>query len=136
MSTAKARVMAGALACSGIVAIAVGGAALFAPVAFFASNGIDLGASVSLRSEVRAAGGMNLAVGVLIFVGARLERMRRVSAWFAATFYLAYAASRLLGLALDGVPSESLVVAGAVELVLGVVGASVLIVLEEPRSAP
>ena len=49
------------LGLSGLVGLAVGSGILFAPVAFHATSGIDLGGDVNLTNEMRAAGGPVLA---------------------------------------------------------------------------
>jgi hypothetical protein len=123
----RSRLVALTLALAGLVAIGVGASALLTPVAFFAGNGIELGDGVSLRSEVRAAGGANLAIGVLIFAGAFAHRMRFTATLLVATFYVAFGTSRLYGFAIDGMPSEALVTATAVELVVGAIGVLLLI---------
>ena len=86
----RSRLGTATLALAGIIGIAVGAAALFAPDAFFASNGIQLGANASLRSELRSAGGANLGMGVLMLAGAFARPLRLLSALLVATFYLAY----------------------------------------------
>lgn len=133
---ARERIVATTLAIAGLVAIGVGASALFTPVAFFASNGIDLGGDVSLRSEVRSAGGANLAIGVVIFAGAFVRRLRATSALLVATFYLAYGASRLFGFAVDGQPDDGLVTAAVVELVIGGFGVAMLFAGASADRAP
>jgi hypothetical protein len=107
------------LSVAGLVAVVVGGASLFAPVAFRRQYHIDIGDDANLLSETRSAGGAVLAVGVLLVAGAFLARLACAAAVAGAVVYLAYAASRALSAALDGVPASGLVLGGVVELVLG-----------------
>ncbi|GAA3213465.1 DUF4345 family protein [Dactylosporangium siamense] len=107
------------LSVAGLVAVAVGAASLFAPVAFHRQYGISIGADANLLSETRAAGGAVLAVGVLLLVGAFVARLAFAAALSGAVFYLAYALARGLSVALDGTPAGGLVLGGVVELVLG-----------------
>ncbi|MEV4477423.1 MULTISPECIES: DUF4345 domain-containing protein [Nonomuraea] len=104
---------------AGLVLIVIGAANLFAPVAFHQANGIMVVADAGLLSETRAAGGVLLTAGVFIMVGAFSTRFAVAAAAVGATGYLAYALSRLLGIALDGVPAGGLVLAAVVESVLG-----------------
>lgn len=106
---------------SGLIAAGIGGAILLNPTAFYATNGIDLGGNVSLLNEVRAAGGALLAVGILIISGAFVASLTYTSAVVAALFYLSYGVSRILSFAMDGMPSEGLVQAAALEIFIGVV---------------
>ncbi|MEV4510165.1 DUF4345 family protein [Dactylosporangium sp. NPDC049525] len=107
------------LTVAGLVAVAVGAAGLLAPVAFRRQYGISIGADPSLLSETRSAGGAVLAVGVLLLVGAFVARLAFAAAVSGAVFYLAYALSRGLSVALDGAPAGGLVLGGVVELALG-----------------
>jgi hypothetical protein len=107
------------LLASGAVALAVGGASLFAPVAFRGQYNIDIGDDVNLLSETRAAGGAVLAVGLLLVAGAFVGRLAFAAALAGAVCYLAYAASRAVSAVLDGAPTGGLVAGGVVELALG-----------------
>jgi len=107
------------LALGSLIAIGIGASILLAPAWFHASNGLELGADASLLSEVRAPGGALLALGLLMGVGVLERSFTLASTSIAAAVYLAYGLSRLLGMALDGVPHTGLVVAAAVELAIG-----------------
>ena len=58
------------LGVSGLLLLIIGGAVLFYPVVFAAANGIVLPDAPSLLSEYRAPGGLLIASGVLILLGA------------------------------------------------------------------
>lgn len=104
---------------AGLVVIVIGAANLFAPVAFHRANGIEVAPDIGLLSETRAAGGVLLVAGIFIMLGAFSARFTVAAAAVGAVGYLAYALSRLLGIALDGMPAGGLVLAAVVELVLG-----------------
>lgn len=114
---------------AGIIAIIVGGAMLFIPVAFEASAGIHLGENISLLSEVRAPGGTLLVAGILIMSGAFVAKMTHISILLSCLFYLSYGLSRVLGIMMDGVPSESLMIATVVEIIIGLVSLFLMIKL-------
>lgn len=106
---------------SGLIASSIGGAILFNPVAFYAANGIDLAGNVSLLNEIRASGGMLLAAGILIISGCFVARLRFTAVVVSCLLYLSYGLSRMLSFVIDGIPSEGLVQAAALEIVIGVV---------------
>ena len=108
------------LVASGLIAGWIGAQLLIAPIPFHANNGIELGTQASLLSEVRAPGGALLALGILMIPGAFAASFTLTSTSIAAAVYLAYGASRLLSIALDGVPSSGLVAATVIEIVFGV----------------
>jgi uncharacterized protein DUF4345 len=115
---------------SGLLAAAIGAAVTLTPLAFAASNGIQLSTDPSLLSEVRAPGGALLACGLLILAGAAVRELRFSASLIAAAVYLPYGLARLVSLLIDGVPAEGLLAATAIELVIG---ALALIAVRESR---
>ncbi|MEM7262742.1 MAG: DUF4345 domain-containing protein [Planctomycetota bacterium] len=113
------------LTACGLIAIGIGASILVTPVQFHAMHEIKLEASASLLSEVRAPGGALAALGVVMLWGAFVGAFVVPSLLIAAAVYLSYGISRLVSLALDGVPHAGLVAAAALELVLGFVCAVV-----------
>lgn len=111
---------------SGLAAIAIGASILFTPAQFHASNGIVLGTDANQLSEVRAPGGALLVLGAMMLVGVFVRSFTLASTSIASAVYLAYGAARLLSIGLDGMPGLGLVVATAVELLLGVLCAIAL----------
>lgn len=111
---------------SGLIAASIGGAVLAVPAAFYASNGIDIGGNVSLLNEIRASGGVLLAAGILILSGAFVASLTFTAVVVASLLYLSYGLSRILSFTIDGMPSEGLVQAAALEIVIGVVCVYVL----------
>jgi hypothetical protein len=107
------------LALSSLIAIGIGTSILVAPAWFHASHGIELGSDANLLSEVRAPGGALLALGLLMLTGVFVRSFTFASTSTAAAVFLAYGLSRLLSIALDGVPGTGLVVATVVELAVG-----------------
>ena len=114
------------LALSGAIAVLIGFMILFAPRAFFAVNGIDLGADPNLMSEIRAPGGVLLAAGVVIICGAIIGSLFRAALLTVAVVFGMYAVSRLISIALDGLPSSSFISALGIELVVGVIAAALI----------
>ena len=104
---------------SGLIAIGIGASILWTPVQFHAANGIQLGDDASLLSEIRAPGGALLALGFLMLVGTFSRSFLTASTSIAAVVFLAYGASRLFSIALDGAPGSGLIGAMVIELVIG-----------------
>jgi hypothetical protein len=105
---------------AGLIAISIGGMVLVQPAAFYATSGIDLAGNVSLLNEIRASGGALLAAGILILSGAFVASLTFTAVVVASLLYLSYGLSRILSFTIDGMPSESLVQAAALEVVIGV----------------
>ena len=104
---------------AGITGIGIGGALLFTPVAFEASAGIDVGENISLLSELRAFGGSIFFGGTLVLSGAFVPALSEFSLVLSSLFYTSIGIGRCVGIVLDGMPAESLVLAMAAELVIG-----------------
>jgi hypothetical protein len=108
-----------ALVAAGLPALGVGLAIALAPRAFYAGYGVALGSDPSLLSELRAPGAALAMLGAAILAGLARPAMARASLALGALVFLAYAAGRLVGLALDGPPARGLIEAIAIELAVG-----------------
>lgn len=121
------------LGISGIILLGVGSALLATPAAMHAKNGIILDSDPSLLSEVRAPGGALLACGAIVLAGVFVPRLRDPATIIAATVYGAYGISRLVSMAVDGMPAPGLVGAAGLEIVLG--AANLLLLSRRPPLA-
>lgn len=115
------------LIASGVIGIWIGSALLFTPVSFQASVGINLENDVNLLSEIRAPSGLLLVGGVVIFLGAFISKLKYTSILLSCLIYLSYGVSRVVSILFDGLPSEPLVTALIVELLIGILSLFVLI---------
>lgn len=122
-----------ALGAAGAVAAGVGLAILADPVAFYAGYGVTIGDDANLLSELRAPGANLAALGALIAAGAVWRRWAPAAAILGAAVFLAFAAGRGLSMALDGMPSDALLAAALIELVIGAL--CLLVLAQERRPA-
>ncbi len=118
---------------SGLIASVIGAAILFAPVAFYATYGIELGGNFSLLNEIRAPGGVLLASGTLIISGAFVDKLAFTAAVVSSLLYLSYGLSRVMSIAIDGIPAEGLVQAAVLEIVIGLACVFVLVKYREKQ---
>lgn len=107
-----------ALAVSGITALAIGSVILFAPHAFYASYGIALGQDPNLLSELRAPGAGLAALGAIMLAGLARAAIAPASLVAALAVYLAFPLGRIVSIAVDGLPSGSVLGALAIEIVI------------------
>jgi len=106
---------------SGLIAIGIGAVILFMPATFYATYGIELGSDASLVNEIKAPGGGLLAMGLLMLAGVFIGDFAFASTVIASAVYSSYGLSRLLSMAIDGMPDGGLVAAAAFELAIGAV---------------
>ena len=104
---------------AGLIAAGVGASILLAPVAFNAASGITLGDNINLLNETRASGGALLASSILILCGVFIARLAYTAALISTVLYGGYGLSRLLSMALDGLPDAGLIQVTILELAIG-----------------
>ena len=97
---------------SGTVVLVFGLLLIFAPVFLYAQDGVDLGTDPTLLNNVRASGGAFLSIGILILLGAVVEKLRYAAALLAPLAFTVLGLSRVVSVFTDGVPSE--VIVGAI----------------------
>ena len=114
------------LTLSGLIATGVGVGVLFMPHAFHASAGIVLGDDVNLLNEMRSSGGMVLASGLFILLGALRAKMAFMALAVSTTLYLSYGMSRVVSVIADGTPGGSMLQILALELFIGALCAVML----------
>jgi hypothetical protein len=106
---------------SGLFLVAIGGAILFAPIAFTARNGIELGENISLLNDTRAAGAALFVGGFVILLGDFIQKLSYTSLIVSIISYLGYAFGRIISVVFDGMPAEGLIKATVVEVIIGLV---------------
>lgn len=118
------------------LAVAVGGAILLSPHAFFATNHIALSNDPNLMSEVRAPGGLLIAAGLMMLAGAVFQKHLLNALRVAAITFSAYGLARCISWAADGAPSSSLMIALALEIGLGIIAAILLAKIKAAKPSP
>ncbi len=107
------------LGVAGFTALAIGSFILAEPYAFYASYGITLPADPNLLSELRSPAANLVALGAVILAGLFFPRLARISAAIALIVFLAFPVGRIISIGIDGMPSESVLAAFAIEVVIG-----------------
>ena len=108
------------LGISGLTAVAIGTLITLTPHAFYASYGIALGQDPNLLSELRAPGAGLAIFGALMLSGVFRASLAQIAAAVALTVYLAFPFGRIVGIAMDGMPSGSVISALVFEVVIAV----------------
>lgn len=104
---------------SGLVAIGIAVTILLAPEAFYSGYGINVVGNANLVNELKAPAGALLVAGVLMIAGVFRTEFVKTSLTTATVVYSSYGLSRLLSIAMDGLPDISLVSAAGIELGIG-----------------
>lgn len=114
------------LTLSGLLLLVIGGAILLAPHAFHASNDIALGNNPTLLSEIRAPGGLLTAVAIVGLISVVQYRLRAFAMPLLALVYGSFGLARLISIAQDGMPADSILAAAALELTIGIMGIAIV----------
>ena len=115
------------LLASGLLAIGIASTILASPNTFYAAYGIELVGNTSLINELKAPAGVLFLAGLIMLVGVFRAGLTLAALITAAAIYLAYGLSRLLSIAVDGVPDSALVAAAGLEITIGAICALVLL---------
>ena len=134
MNSMSLYITRGVLLASGLIATCIALMILLAPGAFYAGYGIDTSGDVNLVNELKAPAGALLLAGLFMMAGIFKPKLTVPSLAVAATVYLSYGLSRILSVAIDGVPHGGLVSAAVIELAIGVICITDL-VLHRKKSA-
>lgn len=129
----RTKVLQSILLLAGLIGFGIGASIVFAPVAFHTQDGIDLAGNTSLLSEVRAPGAALMVCSLCIALGAFITELTFTSTLLGTLLYLSYGLSRLLSIALDGLPHPILVQAAVAELVIGALCMFALVKYRVPR---
>ena len=114
------------LGIAGLFLLIIGSALLFTPHTFHGSNGIDLGSNPNLLSEIRAPGGLLAASGILALISMGRRNLRVFAMQVTVLVYGSFGLARLVSLAMDGIPSGSIISAAILELLVAAVGVALV----------
>ena len=107
------------LSVAGFTALLIGVFIAFDPLAFYSSYGLVLEGNADMLSELRATG-MNLGVlGGIMLAGVSRLSLRPLAISASLIVFGSFAAGRCLGILVDGLPSEKVIGALLIELVIG-----------------
>ncbi len=105
---------------AGLIGLLVGIGLAFFPVEMQAGYDIVINGNVSQLSETRAPGVAILSISIIILIGAFSASWKYIAVLLTAIVFLSYGVGRLFSLLLDGMPAQGLMVAMALELLIGI----------------
>ncbi|MEO0405655.1 MAG: DUF4345 domain-containing protein, partial [Bacteroidota bacterium] len=115
------------LVVSGILLTGIGTLTTFNPINVKANEGIELAGNPSALNDVRSFGFLLLVFAVLFIISGLKSAMLHFGSIASTSLFLSLGFGRVLSILLDGMPSEGMLGATMVELVLGSVGLFLLL---------
>lgn len=106
------------LAGAGVLLGIIGSALILVPQDFLEASHVFIGSDPGLMSELAAPAGILLITSALMIVGAIKIRFGDLALSVGAIVYGSYGAVRLISIILHGLPSQPLIIAMAIELVV------------------
>ncbi len=107
---------------AGLILTAIGSLTTFNPIAIKANEGIDIAGNSSALNDVRSFGVLLLAFAFFSFLGSFKNALRKSAAITIPLLFLSLGIGRLLSILLDGMPSDGMVKATGLEIILGILG--------------
>ncbi|MCG9630415.1 DUF4345 domain-containing protein [Vibrio sp. Isolate30] len=108
------------LGAAGFTAFVIGGLISLSPLEFYASYGVAIDSEPSLLSELRGLGANLAALGMLMIAGLFSSSLAKTSVVVAKVVFFAFPVGRMIGIMADGMPSQSILTALAIEIVFAV----------------
>ena len=78
--------------------------------------------NIDILSEMRGMGGSLLVIGLFIVVGSFYVKLTKTALSMSVLIFCSFALFRCIGIAIDGVPSNGILIALGVELAFAVLG--------------
>lgn len=113
----------GTLALSGLIAMGIGAAILFAPATFYGLSEVTLPDDVNLLNDIRAFGGGLVAAAVFISLGLVQRNLILPSLVAAAIVFAGFGLARIWAISVDGVPAATYVWVLIIELFVAALAA-------------
>jgi uncharacterized membrane protein YgaE (UPF0421/DUF939 family) len=110
-----------ALTGSGALLGLIGSALMLSPKAFLETSHVFIDQDPGLMSELAAPSGLLIIVGAVMILGAVKLRFANLGLSIGAIVYGSYGLGRLISMGLHGLPSDSLIVATVIELIVAAI---------------
>ena len=107
---------------SGLILSIIGTLTTFNPVNIKAEEGIEVAGNASAINDVRSFGMLLLATAILSIIGALNSSLRKPATISAFLLFLSLGMGRILSILMDGMPSDGIVKATGLEMILGIAG--------------
>ena len=119
---------------SGLLLTVIGSLTTFNPINIKASEGIEIAGNASALNDVRSFGTLLLATAIFLIIGAFKNPIRKSAAISAPLLFLSLGIGRVLSILIDGMPSDGIVKATGLEIILGLVGLIIFLVYREKQT--
>ncbi len=117
---------------AGLILVLVGSYIGFLPGDYLTQLFGDKEFSFDSLSEMRGMGGSLFVIGLFVFSAAFIKRIESPALVISALIYGSFSVFRLLGFLFDGLPSQSIIIAFSIELLMALLVSA--IILSKPNA--
>lgn len=117
---------------AGLILVLVGSYIGFLPGDYLTQLFGDKEFSFDSLSEMRGMGGSLFVIGLFVFSAAFIKRIESPALVISAFIYGSFSVFRLLGFVFDGLPSQSIIIAFSIELLMALLVSA--IILSKPNT--
>lgn len=117
---------------AGLILVLVGSYIGFLPGEYLTQLFGDKEFSFDSLSEMRGMGGSLFVIGLFVFSAAFIKRIESPALVISALIYGSFSVFRLLGFLFDGLPSQSIIIAFSIELLMALLVSA--IILSKPNT--
>ncbi len=117
---------------AGLILVLVGSYIGFLPGDYLTQLFGDKEFSFDSLSEMRGMGGSLFVIGLFVFSAAFIKRIESPALVISALIYGSFSVFRLLGFLFDGLPSQSIIIAFSIELLMALLVSA--IILSKPNT--
>lgn len=122
------------LVISGLLLTVIGSLTTFNPVNIKANEGIEIAGNASALNDVRSFGMLLLATALFSIIGAFKTSLRKSATISAFLLFLSLGAGRIVSIILDGMPSDGMVKATGLEMILGIAGLIIYFIFRQKQT--
>lgn len=100
---------------AGLTLFIIGAYIAFTPSQYLGQFNIAQEVNIEIMSELRGMGGSLFVFGLFVFSGAFIKHIEKTAMSVSALIFISFSVFRSIGIMLDGVPSQSILIALFVE---------------------
>ena len=116
----------GYLAILGIILLLIGAYISMSPAEYLQQFGLGAHGNINFYSDLRSMGGSLLIFGLVALAGVFKKAFEDSAILMSTIVFAAYGFFRIAAIAIDGVPSGAILGAAAIEIVLALMGLSLI----------
>lgn len=107
---------------AGLTLIAIGGYISFTPVNYLGQFNLNQEVNLEVLSEMRGMGGSLFLFGLFIFSACFEPRLAKSALTISILIFTSFSVFRTIGIVVDGMPNQSILVALSIEIILAILG--------------